>query len=1036
MSKLNGTIRDGNNPWYKKHVTIFTDGNGESPIMDDIPTQGSDNPVKSSGIKSALDTKQDTLTFDSAPTASSTNPVTSDGVKTALDAKADNSALATTNTNVAANATAITNLQAAYAALTQSDIVVVESADWPVSSASQNIIYRVTGTTSYSDYMWDGSQFVEMATYNNAIDATPTANSGNLVTSGGVFSDSMKNRYQVSDNNLYITILGSQLKTYYSISDGGLVTTAAKVQYGVVYLTKPLNQGTIIHFNATTSSSRKVVIGFTTTNPFTLNDIAGLQLTNVYVGTGTAHNYYVTVPYNNAYLVYYSYDQSWTSTNWTFLFEELNDSLFDYIGIERQTLADATKRRHASGNYRETTDGTRYSLVFKVKANDKIEYQTNYGGVGASSGVWGSQQSALVASSSNRLQLISSQTTEKVVASIISEGWLSIRFVNPNDSAITDTQIGEILSGISVSITRGLTSKVETLDESIGDISAKVDTLSTQVGGEVFDINNATKRRVSTGSYTESSSGTRYNVVFEVSQNDYVEVQSSYASIGPMVGVWSTLNEALVASSSTMLQLLSSNTTATIKGTIKQDGFLCIRFKNFDDTTAITDAQIEVILDGLTVSITRGIVAEMKKNDTGGSSDDNNNDYEELLKQAVFTGDNSVCLTLLHISDIHGDTTAASKINDILSQYQGYINELVCTGDVCYYYFNSTTDSDYSIGDAASHGYLWWTQTTGLASKALFVIGNHDAATKTATELDAVEGSAAWNGKGKEWSYDTYISPYASALGITQPTGVDDSSSLNYKALFWLKDYSAQKVRLIGLDCMNRYDGGVKHSTQEQETWLASVLAETLDSNNAAYGYSVIFLCHYPLDDFSGNNEEWDNNSHRFVYNQKSTGGRVMNHLTDDVTRFHALKTTAFASDVKFNMRNRVADSSEYGYSKGTTNYIGDIINEWVNDGGKYIAWLCGHTHFDYMWYSTKYPNLINIGVDKAGYSRGSSFANRESGNARYCSNFYAIDANAGLFKIVRFGLNINKQFERKTLLCYDYINKVVLNENQLWLSI
>lgn len=52
-------------------------------------------------------------------------------------------------------------LQAAYAGLTESDIIV---GTLP-GSGTANKIYRVPGTGSYSDYMWDGTQFVLMATY-------------------------------------------------------------------------------------------------------------------------------------------------------------------------------------------------------------------------------------------------------------------------------------------------------------------------------------------------------------------------------------------------------------------------------------------------------------------------------------------------------------------------------------------------------------------------------------------------------------------------------------------------------------------------------------------------------------------------------------------------------------------------------------------------------------------------------------------------------------------------------------------------------
>lgn len=73
-------------------------------------------------------------------------------------------------------------LQNLYNSLTQSDIVVGELP----ASGTNNKIYRVPGTTSYSDYMWDGSQFVLMATYNNAIDSDVTNGSENPVSGGAV----------------------------------------------------------------------------------------------------------------------------------------------------------------------------------------------------------------------------------------------------------------------------------------------------------------------------------------------------------------------------------------------------------------------------------------------------------------------------------------------------------------------------------------------------------------------------------------------------------------------------------------------------------------------------------------------------------------------------------------------------------------------------------------------------------------------------------------------------------------------------------
>lgn len=88
---------------------------------------------------------------------------------------------------IAQNIADIAALQEAYAGFTKSDIVITPD-HTQVSNPQKKTIYREKGTTSYSDYMWDGSAWQLMATYNNAIDNTPTENSENLAKSGGIWS--------------------------------------------------------------------------------------------------------------------------------------------------------------------------------------------------------------------------------------------------------------------------------------------------------------------------------------------------------------------------------------------------------------------------------------------------------------------------------------------------------------------------------------------------------------------------------------------------------------------------------------------------------------------------------------------------------------------------------------------------------------------------------------------------------------------------------------------------------------------------------
>lgn len=382
-----------------------------------------------------------------------------------------------------------------------------------------------------------------------------------------------------------------------------------------------------------------------------------------------------------------------------------------------------------------------------------------------------------------------------------------------------------------------------------------------------------------------------------------------------------------------------------------------------------------------------------------------------ILSQASYKSD----ITLLHYTDIHADNIAAEQILRFAKENASYIDDIVCTGDSVLYYGEGTSSS---YPDTENVG--WW-QRCGLAQKSLFVLGNHDCATPESTEFDNKEASAAWNGKGKTWAYQTYFAPYASALGINIPTG----------ECYWHKDYADKRLRIIGLDCMNRYDGGVKVTSQAQEDWLRNVLSQTIDSANPAYGYSVIFLCHYALDDFSGKNEDWNETQHKWVYNRRINGGVVMNERTSQQVNW-SVPDFDYSADKRFCMRQRVASSGLYGYEKGENNYIGDIIQSWVDNGGKYVAWLSGHTHFNLFAYPSKYPNLLSISCDQAGNIRGNGTtydASKREGESYFAFNVVSVDTTNHIIKIVRKGLSLDNRLRSTKYICYDYVAKRVISE-------
>ena len=83
----NVPTENSNNPVKSGGIYTALAGKQDTLTIDSAPTSGSENPVESGGVYTALSGKQNTLTFDSTPTENSTNPVTSGGIYNALAGK-------------------------------------------------------------------------------------------------------------------------------------------------------------------------------------------------------------------------------------------------------------------------------------------------------------------------------------------------------------------------------------------------------------------------------------------------------------------------------------------------------------------------------------------------------------------------------------------------------------------------------------------------------------------------------------------------------------------------------------------------------------------------------------------------------------------------------------------------------------------------------------------------------------------------------------------------------------------------------------
>lgn len=288
-------------------------------------------------------------------------------------------------------------------------------------------------------------------------------------------------------------------------------------------------------------------------------------------------------------------------------------------------------------------------------------------------------------------------------------------------------------------------------------------------------------------------------------------------------------------------------------------------------------------------------------------------------------------VVLLWFSDIHSDKVQFKRIMQFYERYKTYMNGILCTGDMV---FDSLKD-DYS--------YL-----ENDLKKLMMTLGNHDIA------------RTAWNDQTvtAEEDYNIFIKPFIDA-------GLVDNFTVN--KCYWYKDYSSQKLRLIGLDAL--------HWDDAQKSWLEASLN---DAKNK--GYSVVCANHF-------------------------FGGRNRTHIE-----------CAFDNVQKLSE----GDASINAEAPAT-------IQKFIDKGGDFVCWLSGHTHRDYVYYLTDYPKQMGFTIDCATCSNGVTDEERENGTkSQDCFNLIAFDTTRKLIKIARIGSDRDSLLRKKDTICINYQTKKI----------
>ena len=111
---------------------------------------------------------------------------------------------------------------------------------------------------------------------------------------------------------------------------------------------------------------------------------------------------------------------------------------------------------------------------------------------------------------------------------------------------------------------------------------------------------------------------------------------------------------------------------------------------------------------------------------------------------------------------------------------------------------------------------------------------------------------------------------------------------------------------------------------------------------------------------------------------------------------------------------------------------IADTVQRFINNGGKFICYMCGHSHYDYVAYLSQYTSQLVITMDATGRSvcnQWSDVQRYDDEISRDLFNMIQFDTSSTLIKITRCGANYDIYLRHKNTLCINYSNKQIYSE-------
>lgn len=325
------------------------------------------------------------------------------------------------------------------------------------------------------------------------------------------------------------------------------------------------------------------------------------------------------------------------------------------------------------------------------------------------------------------------------------------------------------------------------------------------------------------------------------------------------------------------------------------------------------------------------------------------------------------------LTDIHGAGTELKAFIDFCNHYN--TPYMIHLGD--------TVAEKYSDGNA------FWTNVTG-SNKVLNTPGNHD------TRYGST-GSNWWYYANKQQSYDTFIKPFMqqNIKGVVQPS---DAAS-TYKCYYYVDLYkgsTSTNIRIIVLDSMSWYDNAAGAA---QYSWLDSVLTASRTANK-----HVVICTHIPINDADVvANCPFDNSS--------------INPNSSPID-------TTLAGESSYLDRYITPSSSNVPSAMTLSN----LVESHITQGLIFVAYMCGHTHANYLGTIKNHPNQLQIVIPTG--KDWSSPAFEDNVIYKYCFSLCGINTESKRLMLFRFGKTTQRWGFDTRSFSYNYDTHKIVQVN------